>query len=56
MLSQSDNSIAVTSLAVSIFHAKYSNVGGLDISISKAERYLADRKIDFKIFAEKLKL
>merc|ERR1711953_482977 len=56
MLNQEENSIAITALAVCIFNSKYSNVGGLDTSISKAERFLADRKIDFESLIEKLKL
>ena len=56
MLNVTENSITFTALAVSIFNSKYSNVGGLNASISKAERFLADRKIDFLSFPEKLKL
>ena len=56
MLNVTENSITFTALAVSIFNSKYSNVSGLDASISKAERFLADRKIDLQSFSEKLKL
>ena len=56
MLNEKDNSVAITALAVCIFNSKCSNVDGLKTSISKAERFLADRKIDFDSFTEKLKL
>ena len=56
MLNQTENSIVITTLAVCIFNSKYSNIGGLETSIAKAERFLADKKIDFESFTEKLKL
>ena len=56
MLNEKDSSVAITALAVCIFNSKFSNVDGLKTSISKAERFLADRKIDFESFTEKLKL
>jgi len=51
-----ENSVAFTTLAVCIFNSKYFALSGLGTSISKAERFLCDQKIDFKSMEKKLEL